>query len=96
LVALNKNAAGTKIRPVAVGETWRRIAGAALVTTRKGAIERRLLRARNFAFSKDGCSFAQKTIGLLLAANPDYVVIETDLPALQRHLHPADHQDPPP
>jgi hypothetical protein len=79
LVALNKNAAGTKIRPVAVGETWRRIAGAALVTTRKGAIERRLLRARNFAFSKDGCSFAQKTIGLLLAANPDYIVIETDL-----------------
>ena len=77
LVALKRGE--TKVRPVAVGEIFRRLAASCVIRSRKGAIEQRCLRAKNLAFSRDGCPIAKRTIELLLQDHPEWLCVETDL-----------------
>ena len=77
LIALNRD--GGKIRPVAVGECLRRLAASCMMRSLRPKIEARCLRAKNLAFSEDGCNTGKKTVEALLQANRDWIVIETDL-----------------
>ena len=43
-------------RPIAIGETLRRLTGKCLLRARRAVMERRALTIRNFAFTSDGCS----------------------------------------
>ena len=66
LIPLKRDAPGEKIRPIAVGESMRRLVCSAVVRARKAAIEEQGLKAHNLAFSKDGCNVGHKSIDLLL------------------------------
>ena len=66
LIPLKRDALGEKIRPIAVGESMRRLVCSAVVRARKAAIEEQGLKAHNLAFSKDGCNVGHKSIDLLL------------------------------
>ena len=76
-IALNKGKG--EIRPVAIGECLRRLAASCMVRAHKQAIEARCLKAKNLAFSSDGCGVATRVISLIIEENPSYLVVENDL-----------------
>ena len=66
-------------RPIAIGETLRRLTGKCLLRARRDVIERRALTIRNFAFTSDGCSNVVKLVQLYTHEHPDHVVLTTDV-----------------
>ena len=88
LIAIDRG--NDKIRPIAIGEVMRRLAASCVTRSHDRAIEARVLKAKNLAFSKDGSATVFKTVQVLLEANTDFLLVETDLAAafhapLDRH-----------
>eukprot|EP01043_Picozoa_sp_COSAG02_P005915 COSAG02_NODE_164_length_32230_cov_37.505587_7_plen_191_part_00 len=77
LIALDRG--GGKVRPIAIGDTWRRLACSCLIRAFKQQVEERCLAARNLAFTSDGAAIVARATELLLAANPTWIDIESDL-----------------
>ena len=82
LIALIKGdewAGAENTRPIAIGETLRRLTGKCLLRARRAVMERRALTIRNFAFTSDGCSNVVKLVQLYAHAHPGHVVLTADV-----------------
>ena len=66
-------------RPIAIGETLRRLTGKCLLRARREVMERRALTIHNFAFTSDGCSNVVKLVQLYAHEYPEHVVLTTDV-----------------
>ena len=62
-------------RPIAIGETLRRLTGKSLLRARREVMERRALTIHNFAFTSDGCSNVVKLAQLYTHEHPDHGVL---------------------
>jgi hypothetical protein len=85
LVALKCDPAGVKLRPLAIGECWRRLGASCLVRSRRDRVEAVHLRAHNTAASRSGCEVGQRTIALLMQEHPEFLCAETDLSDAYQH-----------
>ena len=82
LIALVKGDEWTdasRTRPVAIGETLRRLTGKCLLRARRAACERRALSVHNLAFSPDGCSNVVKIVQLYRHRHPGHAILTTDV-----------------
>ena len=89
-LAMKRDPNATKIRPIAVGECLRRLAGSCLVRKLRPAINHACLKGKNLAFAKDGSCIGHKAVSLLLQEHPDWLLVETDLADAFQHASRED------